>query len=184
MLAVAHMPNRVLDAQTTQPAVRLTRASAQIRRSDRIATRSRPAAFGSSAWGRSRVVRCCCRTAQGPGGSSQDRAHCIDPSYQMIGWNHIIEMEFVEELPLIPGQPTHHRPSQLDRLSRTESCFAAGINGVLQHNRSTKRTLKSPATAGLSHESLAYGRVQAPSHGPGHVNQSSTPAALQFLMPG
>src|SRR5215470_1586124 len=35
--------------------------------------------------------------------------HCIDPSHQMIGWNHIIEMEFVEQLPLTPGQPTHHR---------------------------------------------------------------------------
>jgi hypothetical protein len=34
--------------------------------------------------------------------------HCIDPSDQMIGWNHIIEMKFVEELPLTPGQPTHH----------------------------------------------------------------------------
>src|SRR5262249_50019207 len=35
--------------------------------------------------------------------------HCIDPSHQMIGWNHIIEMEFVEQLPLTPAQPTHHR---------------------------------------------------------------------------
>jgi len=55
--------------------------------------------------------------------------HGIDPSDQMIGWNHIIEMKFVEELPLTPGQPTHHRsPPGIDRLSRTESCFAARIN--------------------------------------------------------
>ena len=34
--------------------------------------------------------------------------HSIDPPYHVIGWNHFIKMECVEELPLTPCQPTHH----------------------------------------------------------------------------
>jgi len=59
----------------------------------------------------------------------------FDASLSSAGWNYFIEMECVEELPLTRCQPTHHSlPPDIDRVSSTESRFAAPINGVLQHN--------------------------------------------------
>jgi hypothetical protein len=56
----------------------------------------------------------------------------INPPYHVIGWNYLIEMEFVEELPLTRCQPTHHAlppkliasapPNHASRPPSIESC--------------------------------------------------------------
>src|SRR6478736_1397134 len=44
--------------------------------------------------------------------------HSIDPPYHVISWNHLIEMECVEELRLARCLPTHHvLPPDIDRVS-------------------------------------------------------------------
>jgi hypothetical protein len=44
--------------------------------------------------------------------------HSINPPYHVIGWNHFIEMECVEELRLARCQPTHHvLTPDIDRVS-------------------------------------------------------------------
>jgi hypothetical protein len=58
------------------------------------------------------------RVDRGPSGVAVERRkllvdpakveHSIKPPYHVIGWNHLIEMECVEELPLTRCQPTHH----------------------------------------------------------------------------
>jgi hypothetical protein len=62
--------------------------------------------------------------------------HSIDPPYHVISWNHFIETECVEELPLTRCQPNPSCPApDIDRFGFTESRFAAPINRVLQHNQ-------------------------------------------------
>jgi len=53
----------------------------------------------------------------------------------MIGRNHVIEMELIEQLALIALQPPHHRKPPPLNGAGTESLFAANSNRLLQQNR-------------------------------------------------
>src|SRR5205085_3427151 len=66
-------------------------------------------------------------------GERSCREH-IDAAEQMIGRHSLLEMKLVEEPRLIRRLPPHHcQPPSRPR--PTESLFAGGLNGVLQHNR-------------------------------------------------
>jgi hypothetical protein len=44
-------------------------------------------------------------------------------AHQMIARHHLLEIERIEQLPLIPAHLPHHRPSSPIRIGTTESLF-------------------------------------------------------------
>ena len=62
--------------------------------------------------------------------------HGSDLAHAVIVRHDLIEAERIEQLPLIPVEPPHHRqPPRRHHLSAGESRFAAHSNGLLQQNR-------------------------------------------------
>ena len=98
----------VLDAQATEPAVR--QIDLNLRTNPSLRPDRKDVADEQHSDHQFRVDRGSsgvCRTAK----LLVDPAkieHGINPPYHVIGWNHFIEMEFVEELPVTRCQPTHH----------------------------------------------------------------------------
>ena len=59
-----------------------------------------------------------------------------DLANEMIFWNCLVEPDLVEQLPLLPIEPPPSWPAPAaNRITATESLFAATFNGVLQHYR-------------------------------------------------
>jgi len=69
----------------------------------------------------------------------------------MIGRNHVIEMELIEQLALIALQPPHHRKPPPLNGAGTESLFAANSNRLLQQNLPIAAVNEKPAEYPMAH---------------------------------